>query len=501
MQIERMTTTLRPRTRWEAVDLGFSMAQQWFLPLLLLWLAGALPVFILCSILLYDSPFWAITLCWWLKPLYEQPLLYYLSRALFGEYPSLKGALKQYWHIAKPQLFAALGWRRLNPARSFNNPVAMLEGLHGSPRKQRLHVLHFAQRSTAEWMHILCYHFEVALWLTLCSLLLILLPEDSSWLQFDDFWDYESALAGLISNVFYLLAMAIIAPFYVAAGFALYLTRRTELEGWDIELNFKKLRERLARLSSPAVTAMLCLGLAASAFPPAAEALEREEAKASIEAILQQDDFGEIKTRYTWEPIEEVEKEEEELDADWVEKIEAFFEKLFDFLDTGLPLLGNVLQALMWITVIALALYLIVRFTNWLDWLGVPQIQRRQRNHKPATLFGLEVKADSLPADLCAEVMQLIEAGQLRDALSLLYRASLIQLIHIHQLEIPESATEGECLRQVQQDRPDEEAHYFARLTRTWLLLAYAHEPPPRDALKQLCQEWPQHYEVVHEPA
>ena len=36
------------------------------------------------------------------------------------------------------------------------------------------------------------------------------------------------------------------APLYGGGGFALYLNRRSELEGWDIELSFRNLADRLA---------------------------------------------------------------------------------------------------------------------------------------------------------------------------------------------------------------------------------------------------------------
>jgi len=38
----------------------------------------------------------------------------------------------------------------------------------------------------------------------------------------------------------YTFAVAIIEPFYVAAGFAMYLNRRVELEAWDIEQEFRR---------------------------------------------------------------------------------------------------------------------------------------------------------------------------------------------------------------------------------------------------------------------
>jgi hypothetical protein len=48
----------------------------------------------------------------------------------------------------------------------------------------------------------------------------------------------EDIRALLDRDLLMLLAMSVMAPFYVAAGFALYLGRRTRLEAWDLELAF-----------------------------------------------------------------------------------------------------------------------------------------------------------------------------------------------------------------------------------------------------------------------
>ncbi len=45
----------------------------------------------------------------------------------------------------------------------------------------------------------------------------------------------------LFSMLFNLIALSIIEPLYVAAGFTLYLNRRTHLEAWDIELAFRSI--------------------------------------------------------------------------------------------------------------------------------------------------------------------------------------------------------------------------------------------------------------------
>jgi hypothetical protein len=38
----------------------------------------------------------------------------------------------------------------------------------------------------------------------------------------------------------YFVVVLFLEPFYVAAGFAMYLNRRTQLEAWDIEQEFRR---------------------------------------------------------------------------------------------------------------------------------------------------------------------------------------------------------------------------------------------------------------------
>ena len=46
-------------------------------------------------------------------------------------------------------------------------------------------------------------------------------------------WGYVLLLA-------YSASVVIVEPFYVAAGFAIYLNRRAALEAWDIEQEFRR---------------------------------------------------------------------------------------------------------------------------------------------------------------------------------------------------------------------------------------------------------------------
>ncbi|MGB1799980.1 MAG: hypothetical protein ACPHLK_04035, partial [Gammaproteobacteria bacterium] len=464
MQIEHITAALRPRNNWEAIDLGFNMAQQLFLPLILLWLASAIPVFLILCLIPYTDIFWTGIIIWWLKPLFEQVQLYYASRALFGEYPKIKNVLKQFWSISKTQIIPLLTYRRLSFSRNFNNPVAMLENLKGKNRKNRLNLLHLTQRNATHWLHSFCYTFEIILWSGFCILLAGLIPEDSNWISFDGLLMFEDNLSGFISTFFYLIAMAIIAPFYVCSGFAMYLTRRTALEGWDIELNFRRIADRLSKLQQPVKICFIgtLLYVLSGTLPEPAIALEQSESEKLIQQVLSQDEFGKEKTVKHWEFINELDKEEDkEFDLSWlIDSIKA----LFKWFGEVLPGIASLLEFLLWIAVILLILYLVLRFSTWLDWLGLPKIHSEKKYVPPSRLFGMEINKESLPKEIIPEVRSLIINGKIREALSLLYRASLVHLIYVHQLQITESATEGECKRLVELSRPDDEAYFFSTL-------------------------------------
>ena len=105
-----------------------------------------------------------------------------------------------------------------------------------------------------------------------------------------------------------------------------------------------------------------------------------------------------------------------------------------------------------------------------------------------------------LPADLAEQAWILWCAGRLPEALSLLYRGALADLIATG-LRIEEGATEGDCLRSARRARESDQIDaaalaYFAGLTRHWTRLAYARRPPTPDQAEALCTTWGQHFTV-----
>ena len=244
MNINNIAVTLRPRTGWQSIDLGFKLGRQWFLPLFLLWCTLSVPVYLLCK--LAGLPGWLVLLSWWwFKPLYEAPLYFWCSRAVFAEPVTLKQSLA----ILPRKLFSLLStyilfWR-LGTTRSQNMSVIMIENLNRKDRSRRIAVISRFTKRTDPLIFV-CVHIEVAIAYSLMLIGYLIVPnsltEDALFLtmigQAESFW-LATAL-----EVCTLIAAGVVAPFYVCSGFSLYINRRTHLEAWDIDLHFRRLIER-----------------------------------------------------------------------------------------------------------------------------------------------------------------------------------------------------------------------------------------------------------------
>ena len=492
MQLDKVTAVIRPRNQWEAIDLGFLMARRWWRPLLLSWLAVALPILILVTTLFHWSSWIGPLLFWWLKPLYEQAPLVLLSRALFDDLPDRRATFRDTARLALKQALLNVTWRRFNPMRSFNTPVAQLEGLSGKPRQDRLSVLQYGQGAST-WLTVTAVHFEVVIYLSFYSLIMLLIPSELMP-EVHEFVDTESLPGSILDNGFYFMAAGIIAPFYVAGGFALYLNRRVALEGWDIELAFKRLHQRTRpcpAIKGFAISALLGSLLATSAFEPSqAEEphLIPENARHRIEAILAGEDFGESKTEQRWVYIGDKEDTEKPSDLDWD----------LEWLVALGKFLAQMFEILLWIAVGLIAFFVLARFSSWRQWIRLRRPSRSQatRPTPPTTLFGLEVTEESLPANLIETVTEKYAGGDYRGALSLLYRGSLTRLMLRDNIVFSSSFTEGECISLVELQHPSRPLiTFFRELTHHWIRMAYAHQPPDIGTIRALCTDWPAYFE------
>ena len=502
MRLSDASVVIRPRTTWEAMDLGVLMSQQHRRLLMTSWAIVTLPLFALLSLLLWDSPSLAVFIFWWLKPAYERLPLYILSKALFGETPTLKQALREWPRLLRPQLLASLTWRRLSLSRSFVLPVMQLEGLDGEARQQRLQVLLQRNGGAAQWLTIIGVHLETALWIGLMVLFYMLLPQ-----QIETDWDWQSLLLAAdqdwrwlehLTNAFYALILVVWEPIYVACGFSLYLNRRTQLEAWDIELVFRRLRQRLNN-GVLGVLLAACLLLPnlqpvwAADTPDAPRLLNQpltsQASRDSIQSLLEQPPFKnkESVTRYRFgdDPASPAKDKQTGEAPQWLKT-------LLGWLDgRHLDSLASVIEVLLWGALIAALGWLLWRYREFLQaFVGRrPNLPSRSKRPAPPQVFGLDLNRENLPDDIAASAEQLW-LSEPRAALGLLYRGLLSHLLHDFDLTLKAADTESQILERIEQlQRPDLLA-YSRNLTVHWQNMAYGHRIPPAHLQAELCDGW-----------
>jgi hypothetical protein len=515
MRLSDASVVIRPRTPWEAIDLGMLLAKQHAGLLMLSWALITLPVFAVLCLQLWDYPSIAVLLFWWLKPAFDRLPLYILSNALFGATPSLKQALKAWPGLLKPQLLASLTWRRFSLSRSFALPIQQLEGLSGDARRQRFTSLIERSSRTDRWLTIIGSHMEYSLYFGMLGLFYLMLPAqfeiDWQWYKLFEETSPEWFWLEHLSNVLYVLVLIIWEPIYVACGFTLYLNRRTLLEAWDIEL---KLRQLSQRLKAAATVLALTLGLlllpapdsamAAAAQPNAAadvtgpkaprllkQPVTSEQAQQSIQQLLDQPPFENHQEVTRWRFDEAAAEPEDDSESSALSDFFSALLKLKQWLN-GLHGITVLLEVVLWSTLFALVGWLLWRYREWLQtFVGRVRLTPAKTRQAPQQLFGLEVSPQSLPDDLLGEVQRLW-AQQPRAALGLLYRALLSRLLHEQKLPLSSAHTETEVLQLVTALEQAPLSQFSQQLTQAWQNIAYGHQAPAPELKEPLCHAWQQ---------
>jgi len=128
---------------------------------------------------------------------------------------------------------------------------------------------------------------------------------------------------------------------------------------------------------------------------------------------------------------------------------------------------------------------------------------RRAAPPPPAAVRGssrvqnLDIDPDSLPADVGAAALSLLEEGRAREALSLLYRGALSRIVHRFAVAVGESFTEGEALRAVQRRLDGPRVQYFSSLLALWQRVVYAAEAPAAESVAMLCRSFAPNFDAA----
>lgn len=522
MNLESLILEVRPRTPWESMDLSVRLVMDHWRVLFISWMVTVFPLFLIINvILLQDYPMWTFFLVWFLKPLYDRVPLFVLSRVIFSEQISWRDVIAAIPSFFRTGILASLTFYRLDPGRAFSLPVRQLEGLKGKRRRQRLLTLRRGRSNREVMLFILCFHLESLFTWGVVGTVLMMLPahlamENAQAL----FMDQEPGLLmNALSMLVYFFIMMSIETFYVAGGFVLYLNRRIILEGWDIELTFKQLKQRhdsadkeysgagkktFSVISMTGIIALLLMNLTGtnaayaasytmtpsyeSILPPVNQKpLAPELSENVIKDVMNDPVFNRTRTVEYLEYLgPEKKQEKKDIDSVWLTDV---FE-----------VIGNTIAFIfeigLWILLL-IAAYFIIKNHDRLQ-LAFWRRKKTVPAEVPEMLFGLDLREESLPDDVTAQALQLLHAHQYREALALLYRATLSYLVKNYNFSLGKGATEGDCLRWVTKELSllnKAQVNYFVELTRAWQLTAYAHREIAEDKMEALCRNWSKYYE------
>jgi hypothetical protein len=208
----------------------------------------------------------------------------------------------------------------------------------------------------------------------------------------------------------------------------------------------------------------------------------RSEAKQQILEVLKDPQFQQFQTRTLIEPLQKKPADKTQWDTSGF--------------GSFMQLVAEILRGLVWVLgggVLLYALYWVLRKLNWI------RAPARSEWTPPSTLFGLDVRPESLPKDVAAAAALLARSGNLIGALSLLYRGTLVALLHRDQIEFVSGDTEADCLIKTRGRLAAPTYAYLSRLLSVWEAAAYAHRMPPQPEVEQLASEWPAFFHA--EPA
>ncbi|HZE87899.1 MAG TPA: DUF4129 domain-containing protein [Verrucomicrobiae bacterium] len=491
MDLEKVTAVIRPRSYWESIDLGFRMVSEWPRAVFAPWLSVTVPLALALSMAFWDRPMIAALVVWWLKPILDRIPLYVLSRALFGSTPTTRETLAAFRGLAGRGAVKALTMERLDTARSFNLPIGQLEGLSGRARAARRRVLGKGCSGEARQLTFMSSVFELVVAAGVAGLVFLMTPDAGLDASIESLARYGTLVPSLgaqwLLAALYMLAMLVVEPFYVGAGFGLYLNRRTRLEAWDVEISFRTLARRLRSIAAAgglvASVVLLALGAgpvawSASAAEPVARGANRDPARL-IRQILSDPEFGGTRPVKTWrvKPFDLKPKGEASAPR-WLETLgEAF---------------AAVAQPILWVLFLGALIFVLVRVIR-----AEPARRtggKRLGIRAPDTISGLDVRPETFPPDIPGAARLLWSEGKADAALGLLYRGALARLVTVEKLPLERSSTEGDCLRIAARRLPPGRAAYFRGLTESWQSAAYGRRPPDEGAAQQILAAWSTHF-------
>ena len=225
----------------------------------------------------------------------------------------------------------------------------------------------------------------------------------------------------------------------------------------------------------PVAAVLLLAALACGAQESPTGSFTREEVDKAIIELKKDPNLARERTISTLKWVKSGNDEQKKRDLSWL----AWLSELFKWITQG----G---RFLFWGVLAVLAGLLLVYLWRLVRNWSLPG--KSARIVAPSFVRDLDIRPESLPADIGAAARQLWDSGENRAALALLYRGLLSRLVHVHRVPIKDSSTEGDCLALASRHLKDEERKaYVASLVRLWQRAVYGGEDVATESVHALC--------------
>lgn len=413
---------LTPKQRGprEAADMGAFLTRAFFVPLVLFFGLPFLFFVGLFSLFIFWGMGWlTLLLLWYLKPLWERFILIPASQLIFKPQIPLGELWKKMKIIFHPSLWADLTIRRFSPQRSYMMGAKLLENLRGKVQSTRLQQLARQSLGPTSALTVVFFMLELAMFLSWLPICLLVDPNFLSELFSGNFGP-----GGFLTiTAVYALTLLIVEPLYTLGGFALYLNRRTILEGWDIHLSFTKLAKRIKPAGLILVVFFMVPGWNS-------QAISEDQWSESAKKILAGPDFNQERQVLNWRPNQE--------DQDPKQGDQVSINSIPSEILLGVLVGAGVLTAAGF-------------FISFL----IRKKRRGNRNPVSSPADGGNSPASHNEPVQPQEILRLWAQGEKHAAVTHLFQAGLKVGAELLKIEIPPSATEEDCLVSLKKNIPE----------------------------------------------
>jgi hypothetical protein len=466
---------LRHMDSREAADAGLLLWRENFIYFILFF---AIP-FWLCAFFLRLLPgkmlYFSYLILWWLKPLFDRLILHVISIRFFDSGADLSRLRRGLGKNILLGLPGDLLWRRFNPLRSVMIPVRMLETTVKPGKISRI----LTERKKTLKTGGIDYCFFLSIWGISVEITLLIGEILFFTVMTATFTGNSSFPFQLMENspskteIYIFTAWCVnfmlVETIYVCMGFSLYINSRVEVEGWDLEINFRNFGEKYGKQTKKGIL-LLIFCILPVIFPAKTftddfqpSAADNNVPFEELQNILESTDFGSEKDSWgiRFKKPYEI-KENTGID----------FSPVFDKLQL---IFAYILRIFLVLSVIAMAVILFI-FARKMIYKKIPV----KKKSTITALHGIDVKN---PETLLQKSLDYYNHGELRLAWGYCIAALILSWQIYRSVIFPPNATEIDCTDMVNLTQPNsDEAKTFGNLLKHWINLAYAGRLPPPES-------------------